>query len=415
DRPAVFEMFARRLPGGRRYGVVAGTGRFLDALAYFRFEDEQIAFLRERGIVDDRVAKWLAAYRFTGDIWGYPEGECYFPGSPILVVEGTFGEAVLLETLALSIFNHDSAIASAASRMSRAAGDRPLIEMGSRRTHEWSAVAAARAAYLAGFASTSNLAAGRRYDIPTTGTAAHAFVLLHDDEKDAFVAQIETLGTNTTLLVDTYDVRTAIRTAVEIAGTDLGGVRIDSGDLGVVAHEVRAELDALGATGTKIVVSGDLDEYAIAGLAAAPVDSYGVGTSVVTGSRAPTAELVYKLVARGEPLVGVAKRSTGKPTHKGRKWAYRRYEANGVASAEIVTTDPPDPSGARGGRDRDDHSARPLLVPLVRRGEIVGGESLTAARERHARSRAELPPTAWQLSRGEPALSTAYNGVDGGT
>ncbi|HEY6737415.1 MAG TPA: nicotinate phosphoribosyltransferase, partial [Actinopolymorphaceae bacterium] len=171
DRPAVFEMFARRLPGGRRYGVVAGTGRFLDALADFRFDDEQIAYLRERGIVDDRTAEWLAAYRFTGDIWGYPEGECYFPGSPLLVVEGTFGEAVLLETLALSIYHHDAAIASAASRMSLAAGDRPLIEMGSRRTHEWSAVAAARAAYLAGFAATSNLEAGRRYGIPTTGTA----------------------------------------------------------------------------------------------------------------------------------------------------------------------------------------------------------------------------------------------------
>jgi nicotinate phosphoribosyltransferase len=406
-RRAVFEVFARRLPHGRRYGVVAGTGRLLDALERFRFDEETVAFLRGRGVLDDATADWLGGHRFRGNIWGYAEGECYFPGSPILVVEGTFAEAVLLETLALSIYNHDSAIASAASRMTAAAGTRPIVEMGSRRTHEGAAVAAARAAYVAGFASTSNLAAGRCYDLPTGGTSAHAFTLLHDSEEEAFAAQVAALGVDTTLLVDTYGVREAVRTAVEVAGPGLGAVRIDSGDLAVLAHDVRAELDALGATGTRILVSGDLDEYAIAGLVAAPVDRYGVGTALVVGSGYPTAELVYKLVARSvgtepdSPTEGVAKLSTGKPTHKGRKWAHRRLEDR-TAVAEVVCTHPE--CTVDGGRQ--------LLVPLVTEGRIVGREPIAAARERHLRSRAELPPSALKLSRGEPALPTTYDDAE---
>ena len=250
-------------------------------------------------IVDESTRDWLAAYRFTGDVYGYAEGECYFPGSPLLIVESTFAEAVLLETLVLSVLNHDSAIASAASRMTSAAMGRPCLEMGSRRTHEEAAVAAARAAYLAGFSASSNLEARRRFGVPTTGTSAHAFVLLHDSERDAFSVQVEALGRGTTLLVDTYDVAEAVKIAVEVAGPDLGAVRLDSGDLLWMAHRVRKQLDELGAKHTKIVVTSDLDEYQIAALAAAPVDSYGVGTQLVTGSGAPTAGLVYKLVARG--------------------------------------------------------------------------------------------------------------------
>lgn len=270
ERRSVFEVFTRRLPEGRRYGVVAGTGRVLDAVENFRFDEGQLGFLREQRIVDEETLAWLADYRFTGDIWGYPEGEVYFPGSPILRVEGSFAECVLLETVMLSILNHDSAIAAAASRMASAAGERPLIEMGARRTHELAAVAAARAAYVGGFATTSDLAAGFRYGIPTVGTSAHAFTLLHDHERDAFQAQVDTLGPGTTLLVDTYDVAEAVRTAVEVAGPELGAVRIDSGDLLLVAHRVRQQLDELGATRTRIVVTSDLDEYAIASLAAAP-------------------------------------------------------------------------------------------------------------------------------------------------
>ncbi|WP_089326639.1 nicotinate phosphoribosyltransferase [Actinomadura meyerae] len=408
DRRAVFEVFARSLPAGRRYGVVAGTGRLLDAIEEFRFETAELDFLTSNGIVDEPTARWLEKFRFSGNVWGYAEGDCYFPDSPILVVEGTFGEAVLLETIALSILNHDSAIASAASRMVQAAQGRPIIEMGSRRTHERAAVAAARAAYIAGFTTTSNLEAGRRYGVPTAGTSAHSFTLLHDSERHAFEAQLDSLGDGTTLLVDTYDVERAVRTAVELAGPPLGAVRIDSGDLAVVARRVRDQLDALGAHGTRIVVTGDLDEYGIAALAAAPVDGYGVGTSLVTGSGAPTASLVYKLVARADvpggdaPVRPVAKRSPGKPSRGGRKSAVRRIDGHGVAVAEAVSVGEPAP----GARDRVLH------VPLVRDGEIVGREPLEAARARHERAVGELPPTALQLSRGEPAVPTEF--VHGG-
>ncbi|MFI6580142.1 nicotinate phosphoribosyltransferase [Embleya sp. NPDC050493] len=405
-RRSVFEVFARRLPDGRRYGVTAGTGRLLDAIENFRFDDETLRFLDEAGVVGPATLDWLAGYRFTGNIWGYAEGECWFPGSPLIVVEGSFAEAVVLETLILSILNHDAAVAAAASRMTSAAAGRPCIEMGSRRTHEEAAVAAARAAYICGFASTSNLRAGQRYGIPTRGTSAHAFTLLHDDEREAFTAQVAALGADTTLLVDTYDVATAVRTAVEVAGHELGAVRLDSGDLLLLAHRVRAQLDELGAVKTRIVVTSDLDEYAIASLRAAPVDAYGVGTQLVTGSGQPTASLVYKLVARAmsdepdAPLVPVAKKSPGKPSHGGRKSAVRRYDADGVAEAEVLRPFRADAEPVPGERE--------LLVPLVVDGEIVGREPLSAARTRHARSREELPLSATQLSRGEPVLPTIY-------
>ncbi|WP_433997083.1 nicotinate phosphoribosyltransferase [Barrientosiimonas endolithica] len=401
-RRSVFELFARRLPDGRRYGVVAGTGRFLESLRHFRFEEAELERLRSAKVVDDATVDWLADYRFSGDVWGYAEGEAYFPGSPLLIVESSFAEGVILETLALSIFNHDSAVASAASRMTSAADGRPCIEMGSRRTHEWAAVASARAAYVAGFATTSNLEAGRRYGVPTAGTAAHSFTLLHDDERAAFTSQVESLGKDTTLLVDTYDVTAAVELAVEIAGPELGGVRLDSGDLLVQAKEVRQQLDELGATKTRIVVTSDLDEYAIAALQAAPVDVYGVGTSLVTGSGAPTAGMVYKLVSRADDsgeMIGVAKASKDKTSVGGRKYALRKISPRGLAEAEVIGI---------GERPFDDGNDRELLVPLVRGGEIVGEEPLEAARDRHAASLAELPRKAHQLSRGEPVIPTVY-------
>ncbi|MFI9718047.1 nicotinate phosphoribosyltransferase [Streptomyces sp. NPDC052396] len=405
DRHSVFEVFTRRLPEGRRYGVLAGVGRVLDAVENFRFDPAVLRFLAEHRIVDEPTLEWLADYRFRGDIWGYPEGEVYFPGSPVMRVEGTFAEAVLLETVILSILNHDSAVAAAASRMAVAAGDRPLIEMGARRTHELAAVAASRAAYVGGFASTSDLAAGFRYNIPTVGTSAHAFTLLHDSERDAFRAQVDSLGGRTTLLVDTYDVTEAVRVAVEVAGPDLGAVRIDSGDLLLLAHRVRRQLDELGAAHTKIVVTSDLDEYAIASLAAAPVDAYGVGTQLVTGSGHPTCSMVYKLVARADgpgadaPLRPVAKKSMGgKLSLGGRKWAARRLDEHGVAEAEVVGT----------GEVPEELAGRQLLVELVRAGKAVAREPLDVAQSRHTAARAGLPMSATQLSRGEPVLPTEY-------
>jgi nicotinate phosphoribosyltransferase len=419
SRRAVFEVFARHLPHGRRYGVVAGTGRLLDALERFRFGPAELSFLRDNRIVDETTLQFLSSYRFAGNVWGYAEGDVYFPGSPILVVEGTFAESVLLETVVLSILNHDCAVASAASRMVTAAGGpgpagRPLIEMGSRRTHESAAVAAARAAYIAGFASTSNLQARSTYGVPTSGTSAHAFTLAHDSEHDAFVAQLSSLGHGTTLLVDTYDVERGVRAAVEAAGDSLGAVRIDSGDLPALGVSVRALLDSLGATSTRIILTGDLDEYSIAGLAVAPVDGYGVGTSLVTGSGAPTAALVYKLVARSDVAVPdgapagpgdlrpVAKRSVGKPGRGGRKWAVREHNAAGEAVTERIWLSPP----------KATPTARPLLQELVRDGKIVGREPIGAARARHTAVLAELPSYAMQLSRGYPAIPTVF-GPDG--
>ncbi|MFD0203054.1 MULTISPECIES: nicotinate phosphoribosyltransferase [Saccharothrix] len=399
DRPCVFEVFARRLPEGRRYGVVAGTGRLLDAITDFTFTEGDLELLERTNVVDQATLEWLADYRFTGDVDGYPEGELYFPGSPILSVRASFGVGVVLETLALSILNHDSAIASAAARMVGAANGRRMIEMGSRRTHEEAAVAAARAAYLAGFTATSNLEAARRHDIPTAGTCAHAFTLLHDSEESAFRSQVETLGVDTTLLVDTYDITNGIKTAVEVAGPELGAVRIDSGDLGVLARQARDQLDSLGARNTRIVVSGDLDEYSIAMLRAEPVDAYGVGTSVVTGSGAPTAGMVYKLVeVDGRP---VAKRSSHKESRGGRKSALRRHKETGTALEEVVF--PHDAQPSMGEHDRL------LAVPMIRAGQRVDGlDTLVESRERLRAALVTVPWEGLKLSRGEPAIPTTF-------
>jgi nicotinate phosphoribosyltransferase len=405
NRRTTFELFARRLPEGRRYGVVAGTGRLLETLPQFRFDDDACQLLAQ--FLDADTLRYLRDFRFGGDIDGYAEGELYFPGSPVLSVTGSFAECVVLETLALSIFNHDTAIASAAARMVSAAEERPLIEMGSRRTHERAAVAAARAAYIAGFTATSNLEAQRRYGIPTEGTAAHAFTMLHAQrdgspemtELAAFRAQVDALGTQTTLLVDTYDVTTGVANAVAAAGATLGAVRIDSGELGVLAHQVREQLDQLGATQTRIVVSGDLDEFSIAALRAAPVDSYGVGTSLVTGSGAPTANMVYKLVeVDGMP---VQKRSSHKESDGGYKEALRSSRPTGTITEEVVypADHPP----------RTTEPFRVLTVPLVRAGEVVaetGRGALAAARDLVASGLHSLPWEGLKLAHGDPAIPT---------
>ncbi|MFT4125916.1 MAG: nicotinate phosphoribosyltransferase, partial [Gordonia sp. (in: high G+C Gram-positive bacteria)] len=302
--------------------------------------------------------------------------------------------------------NHDSAIASGAARMVAAAGSRPVIEMGSRRTHERAAVAAARAAYIAGVRATSNLEANRTYGVPSAGTAAHAFTLGFTgpdgtDEKAAFAAQIEALGTDTTLLVDTYDITQGVRNAITVAGTGLGAVRIDSGDLGVLARQVREQLDSLGATTTRIVVSGDLDEYAIASLRAEPVDTYGVGTSLVTGSGAPTAGMVYKLVeVDGIP---VAKRASHKESIGGAKSALRAARPSGTIVEEVIYR--------RGSPAPADHLVhRDLQVPLVRGGVPVADRpGLDDARALLAKGLVSLPWEGLGLSHGDPAVPTRYH------
>ena len=405
-RHCTFEVFTRRLPAGRRYGVLAGTGRFLEGLQSFRFDDEDLSFLASRNVVNAQTLKYLENFRFTGNIRGYVEGEIFFPHSPVVQVEATFAEACVLETYLLSILNYDSAVASAASRMTAAAGHRPCIEMGSRRAHERAAVSAARAAAIAGFTATSNLEAGRRYGLHTLGTSAHAFTLLYDSEREAFEAQLQSLGARTTLLADTYDVENAVRLGVELAGEELGGVRLDSGDLVASAQRVRELLDSLGNHNTKITVTSDLDEYAIASLTAAPVDSYGVGTRLVTGSGAPTSAMVYKLVERentaGE-LEPVAKTSAGKRSLGGAKQAARRHNSLGIATAELIGTGK-NPAALENTRD--------LIRDFVVSGELLPGftgeEAVRNATERHRASLAELPESARRLSEGEPVIPTEF-------
>ena len=413
SRPSVFEVFARRLPGGRRYGVVAGSARVLEAIRDFRFDDDELEYLSSVGIVSDSTVEWLSKYQFTGNVYGYLEGECYFPYSPIMTVTGTFAESCMLETVILSILNHDSAIATAASRMTVAAHGRPCAEFGARRTHEIAAVHAARAAVIAGFAGTSNVEAGRQYGLKISGTSAHSFTLVHDSEEEAFAAQVATMGPNTTILVDTYDIPQGVERAVaaaRTAGGELGAIRIDSGDLVAQAFTARKQLDDLGATSTKIIVTSDLDEYALAALNAAPVDSYGVGTKVVTGSGYPTAEMVYKLVARegadGE-MHEVAKVSENKQSVGGFKIAGRVRDNQGHAAQElIVATD----TWEHGQEYLARTGARPLQVKLIDHGVIdetkIGPGVIADAAARHSASRAELPYDGWRLSRGEPAVPT---------
>jgi nicotinate phosphoribosyltransferase len=411
-RESIFEAFARRLPEGRRYGVVAGTGRLLELIERFRFEEAELEWLREHEVVRPETLDWLADYRFRGEVWGYREGEAYFPGSPLLIMQGSFAETVMLETLVLSCLNADSSVASAAARMVSVALGRPIAEMGSRRTNERSAVAAARAAYIAGFDATSNLEAGRTWGIPTMGTAAHAFTLLHDSEEAAFRAQVEAFGPKTTLLVDTYDIERGVETAVRVAGRELGAVRIDSGDLPTVVAAVREQLDALGAVDTRITVTSDLDEFTIAALSGAPVDAYGVGTSVVTGSGFPAAGMVYKLVARRDDAgewVPVAKASAHKISVGGRKNAARRLDATLTAREELVFVG--DGPGGEAEFAPDDR-LRPLMVSLMTDGEAdrawLGAEGTRAARAHRAEVMQELPIEAFRLGRGEPAIPTTY-------
>jgi nicotinate phosphoribosyltransferase len=397
DARATFEVFTRSLPNGYRYGVVAGTGRLLEELATFRFDERTIEWLLAQQVVSPALAQYLASYRFDGDIVGYLEGEVFTSLSPVLRLEGRFAD-IVLETLTLSILNFDSGAATKAMRVVRAAQGRRLIEMGSRRTNERAAVAAARASYIAGFDATSNLAAGMLYDIPTAGTAAHAFVLAHESERAAFEAQVATQGPSTTLLVDTFDTEAGTELAFDVAGPDLGAIRIDSGVIADAALRSRKLLDQHGATNVKITLTGDLDEFAIADLLArdVPADTFGVGTKLVSGYTPPG--FVFKLVAidDGATMRSVAKRSVGKLSTGGAKVAYRLFN-DGVAVTELMIP-----------RERDGDQlhvhARSLTHELVRDGQSVVDTSVLAARVRAASAVNELPVDAFNLAEGEPAL-----------
>ena len=353
DRKCVFEVFTRHLPEGRRYGVVAGTGRILDALEHFHLDEADLKFLADRHVVSPETIKWLENFHFSGTIRGYREGEMFFPNSPILQVEGTFGECTLLETLILSVLNYDSAVASAASRMASAAKDRPCMDMGGRRTNEWAAVAAARAAVVGGFKGTANLLAAQLYGLKAIGTAAHCFTLVHDSERDAFESQIEALGKNTTLLVDTYNVlKSGVPNAIKAfkdillpQGITNCAIRLDSGDLTYLSRKARKMLDAAGLTECKIVASNSLDEYIIRDLLlqGAKIDSFGVGERLITSKSEPVFGGVYKLAAVEDkqgniiPKIKISA-NPDKITNPHFKKVYRLFDKeSGKAFADLIT------------------------------------------------------------------------------
>lgn len=410
DHPATFEAFARRLPEGRRFGLVVGQGRLRPMLDEMLEPMTTIAReLRDRGHVGEATVSWLDGLAHDGwglDVDAFREGSVYWPGDPVLQVRGRLGEGVLLETLVLSVLNHDSAVASAAARMRIAAGDAPLIEMGSRRVHEDAASAAARAAHIGGFDSTSNLGAGLRWDIPVAGTAAHAWTLAHGEEFEAFCAQLRSKGRDTTLLVDTFDTDEGIRNACRAARQTLDvpgprAIRIDSGDPSVESRRARDLLDSLGAHDTRITLTGDMDEYIISGLLAdgVPADGFGVGTRVATGSGHPSAGFVYKLVEvdRGDGPVPVAKKSASKTSVGGRKYPWAHAWPNPLEHHFSRTDDAP--------------LARSLYRPLMASGWTVDAERWdTHDARRHAEaSIANLGPDA-DLTHGTPSRTATEKG-----
>lgn len=385
-RKGVFELFNRRLPQGRTYAVTAGTARAIEAITQFHFDETDLKFLSN--YLNEDTIQYLRDFSFRGTVYGYPEGELFFPYSPILTVEGTFGEAVLLETLLLSIMNYDSAVASAASRLRVAAKNIPLQELGARRVNEDAAVNAARAAYIGGFNGTSNVLAAKRYGVPVFGTAAHAFTLANESEKEGFAAQVRALGVGTTLLVDTYDIRQGIRNAIEVAGPELGAVRLDSGDPMVEIPAARILLDSLGATKTRIVFSGDLDYDVVTAIAEAglPCDGFGIGSSVVTGDGHPNCGFVYKLVSMeysDGKMHPVAKKASGKGSVGGQKTVYRNYDDDWNVNEEHIFTYDPDGTEVKG--------MRRVQEVFIQNGRVIKLPTTEEARELHASSVKTMP------------------------
>ena len=388
NQTSVFEVFARDLPPGRRYGIFCGLGRLLERLEEFEFGLEEMEWLKANSIGDKKTWAMLQGHPFKGDIWAYREGEVYFPYSPVMRIEGSFAECLLLETLTLGILNWDSGVASTAARMVSAAKGRTLIEMASRRVHEEAAVATARAAYIAGFNATSNLEAGRRWGVPTAGTAQHALSLAHESEVEAFKAQVEVLGVGTTLLVDTYDWRQGLRSAIAVAGKNLGAVRIDlGGDLVSILAEARQILDDLGALKTKIVCSSRMDEFDIERLRA---DAFGVGERLVFPEGGGSPGFVFKLVQIDGRAV--AKRSENKGNYGGRKTAWRLFDAQGMVAAEESLI------GGGVGRGKE------MQVKVMEKGQKIWGPSTKEIHSECEAARATLGVEDLELAAGTPRV-----------
>jgi len=383
---AVFELFVRKLPANRNFLMAAGLEQALTFLEQLRFTPEELEWVERSGKFGRGFAAHLAALRFTGDVHAMPEGTVFFPDEPILRVTAPLPEAQLVESRLINLVHFETLVASKATRSVLVAPGKLLMDFGLRRAHGAEAgLLAARASYIAGFTGTATVMAAPRMGIPVFGTMAHSFVEAHDDEAAAFEHFAETYPRGTTLLIDTYDTELAARKVVVLAarlrarGTRVAGVRLDSGDLGALARSVRRILDEGGLADVTIFASGNLDEYRVCDLvsAGAPIDGFGIGTSLVTSSDAPFLDAVYKLQEyAGKPR---RKRSTGKATWPGRKQVYRHYDARGRLDHDIVTV------------ESDHQAGEPLLVPVMKNGRrLHAAEGLDAARSRAAAQLASL-------------------------
>lgn len=391
---ADFELFVRSLPPGRGYLVAAGLEQALAYLAALRFGDDEVAFLRGHpGLagISDGFFDRLRAFRFTGDVWAVPEGTVVFAEEPILRIRAPIIEAQIVETFLLTTITFQTMVATKASRVVSAAGGRGVVDFGSRRAHGPQAgVLAARAAYLAGCDGTSNVLAGHLMDIPTLGTAAHSWTMAHTDETDAFRNYVRVFPDSSVLLVDTYDTIAGVRRAIETAGEKLKGVRLDSGDLVALSRQARRMLDEAGLSATRIIASGNLNEYRLAEIAAAgaPIDAFGVGTDLVTSRDAAALGGVYKLVAveRGGRWEPCLKHSAEKASHPWPKQVYRASDEDGRFVEDVIA------------RADETHPGEALLGPVVTGGRMVGEPpALHAIRERVRDQLARLDETCRRL------------------
>jgi nicotinate phosphoribosyltransferase len=411
DARATFELFVRHLPRNRNYLVAAGLAQALDFLENVRFSEEEISYIRSLpvfGHVDSAFFDYLGAFRFQGDVWALPEGTIFFPGEPVLRVTAPIADAQLVETSLLSILHFQTLIASKAARLTTAAGGRPVVEFGSRRAHGVQAgVLAARAAFIAGCSGTSNTYAGRCFGIAVYGTQAHSWIMAHDDESEAFRTFLDVFQEHSTLLVDTYDVRSAVEKIIAL-GRKPGGVRLDSGNVLADSRWVRQRLDQAGWSKVQIFVSGDLDESRIEELlhSGAPIDGFGVGTALSTSADAPHLSVIYKLVEveLENRVRGTAKFSADKMTYPGRKQVFRRVNDDGTYAGDII-----------GLEEERFGSAEPLLIPVMRQGARINAGrqdsegAVRAAQQQFLACRAHLPSRLLAISSAEPSYPVSHS------
>jgi nicotinate phosphoribosyltransferase len=396
ERRATCEMFVRRLPRRRRYLVAMGMERLLEYLENLRFEEDEIDYLRSLPALRDAMTKpfceFLRNLRFRGDVWSVPEGTIVFANEPLVRVSGPIVEAQLVETFLLSAINHATMIASKAARIIHAAGDAGVMEFGTRRTHPDAAVTAARCAYATGFVGTSNVQAGKQFGIPVSGTAAHIWTMAHATEEEAFANYVETFPNAAILLIDTYDTLRGAERAARIAHDKLKGVRLDSGDLLTLSKAVRTILDDHDCKHTKIVASGDLNEYKIASLrnAGAPIDLYGVGTDLVASLDSPSLGGVYKLVEieQNGKILPICKFSENKATFPGPHQVFRFLDSDGKLANDVIAMADEDPTSLGNG------PAEALLAPCMKNGQRTNPpETLDTIRARVRSEMARLPET----------------------